>query len=122
MTAPPSATDKAWARIEEEKRRDRFLRRVSTVAWTVTFVIVLGYGILTALQVWEMYRGAYLAGIMPFATVVGMATPLIIVLGLMSLLIALVATIGVFLRLRTASLNEIQLRLAALEELIAGKA
>jgi hypothetical protein len=118
MTAPhASATDKAWARIEDEKRRDRFLRRVSTVAWTITFVIVLGYGILTAWQVWEMYR-AYLVGAMPFLTVVGMITPLIIVLGVVSLLIALVATIGVFLRLRTASLNEIQLRLAALEEML----
>jgi hypothetical protein len=118
MTAPhASATDKTWARIEEEKRRDRFLRRVGTIARATTFVILLGYGILTAWQVWEMYR-AYLIGTMPIMTVVGMITPLIIVLGVVSLLIALVATIGVFLRLRTASLNEIQLRLAALEELL----
>ena len=40
-------------------------------------------------------------------------------LGLVSVLIATLATVAVFLRLRTASLNEIQLRLAALEEMLA---
>ena len=37
----------------------------------------------------------------------------------MSVLIATLATVAVFLRLRTASLSEIQLRLAALEEMLA---
>jgi len=37
-------------------------------------------------------------------------------------LIATLSTIGIFLRLRTASLIEIQLRLAALEEILTRKA
>lgn len=115
-----SVKDRTWAAIEAEKRRDRLLRRVSTGAWVTTLVILVGYGILTGLQVYEMFR-ASLVGMVPFATVVGMATPFIIVLGAVSLLVATMATIGVFLRLRTASLNEIQLRLAALEEMIVNR-
>jgi hypothetical protein len=49
---------------------------------------------------------------------VGAAMPLFIVLGLLSVLIATLSTVGIFLRLRTASLAEIQLRLAALEEML----
>jgi hypothetical protein len=40
------------------------------------------------------------------------------VLGELSLLVAVLATVGVFLRFRTASLAEIQLRLAALEGMV----
>jgi len=47
------------------------------------------------------------------------AMPLLIVLGFLSVLIATLSTVGVFLHLRTASLTEIQLRLAALEDLLA---
>jgi hypothetical protein len=50
--------------------------------------------------------------------VFGSAMPLFIVLGFLSVLIATLSTVGVFLRLRTASLTEIQLRLAALEEML----
>ena len=112
-----SLNDKTWALIDAEKRRDRFLRRLSVGAWAVTLLVLVGYGVLTGMQVYEMFR-ASLVGMVPFATVVGMATPFIIVLGAVCLLVATMATIGVFLRLRTASLNEIQLRLAALEELV----
>jgi hypothetical protein len=44
--------------------------------------------------------------------------PFIAVVGTLSLIVAVLCTIGVFLRLRTASLTEIQLRLAALEALV----
>ena len=38
-----------------------------------------------------------------------------------SLLIGTLSTVGIFLRLRTASLGEVQLRLAALEEMLLSK-
>ncbi len=44
--------------------------------------------------------------------------PLIAVTGVLSVLIATVSTVGIFLRLRTASLAEIQVRLAALEQML----
>ncbi|HEY2164790.1 MAG TPA: hypothetical protein VGH04_12400, partial [Gemmatimonadaceae bacterium] len=44
--------------------------------------------------------------------------PLVAVVGVLAVLIATLSTVGVFLRLRTASLAEIQLRLANLEEML----
>ena len=46
------------------------------------------------------------------------ALPLITVLGVLSFLVAVLSTVGVFLRFRTASLAEIQTRLAAMEEML----
>jgi hypothetical protein len=112
------AADRTWALIENEKRRDRFIRRVSIAAWTTTFVLVLLIAALVALQVADMAR-ARLLGAVPWSAVIGSAMPLIDVLWKLSLLVAALSTVGIFLRLRTASLAEIQLRLAALEEMIA---
>jgi hypothetical protein len=82
--------------------------------------VVLVLIALTGLSVAEMLRGA-LAGVLPWSVVVGSAFPLLLVLGLLSVLIATLGTVGVFLRLRTASLLEIQLRLAALEEMLTSR-
>lgn len=121
MTTPTSpASEKAWATIENEKRRDRFLRRVSITAWCVTLVIVLLFAVMIGLQVSEMLRMVSV-GVMPRTVIVGAVMPLIVVLGILSLLIATLSTVGVFLRLRTASLAEIQLRLAALEDMLASR-
>jgi hypothetical protein len=106
--------------IDDEKRRDRFIRRVSIMAWSVTFGLVLLLAVLVGLQVAEMWK-AFGVGTLPFMTVVGSVMPLISVLLLLSVLIATLSTVGIFLRLRTASLAEIQLRLAALEEMLASR-
>jgi hypothetical protein len=107
----------AWALIDAEKRRDRRLRRLSIVAWSITFAIVLLITVLIGIQVSSMVR-AFGAGMVPIMAVIGAAMPLIIVVGLLSVLIATLSTVGIFLRMRTASLSEIQLRLAALEEML----
>jgi putative flippase GtrA len=120
MTNTNSATDKAWTLIEEEKNRDRKLQRIAKTAWAITLTVVVLYGVLTAIQVWEMMR-SFLGGLLPMSTAVAMATPFLIALGIMSVLVATVTTIGTFMRLRTTSLHEIQLRLAALEEMIAAQ-
>jgi uncharacterized membrane protein (DUF106 family) len=112
--------DGVWAAIEDEKRRDRLLRRVSTVAWTVTFVLVLVLAVLIGVQVSQMMR-AVSAGAAPWTAPVWSAMPLIVVLGVLSVLIATLSTIGIFLRLRTASLAEIQMRLASLEAMLASR-
>jgi hypothetical protein len=117
-TSKASAADRAWAMIEDEKRRDRFVRKVSVVAWSATFAIVILFTIMVGIQVAEMVK-AGLMGAVPWMAAVGVATPLIVVLGFLSLLIATLSTVGVFLRQRTASLAEIQLRLAALEDMLA---
>jgi len=116
--APSSSS--VWDAIENEKKRDRFIRKVSVVAWTVTGVLALLLTILVGIQVWELTVGA-LAGAVPWMSVAGVTMPFVIALGMLTVLIATVSTIGVFLRMRTSSLHEIQLRLAALEEMLASR-
>jgi uncharacterized membrane protein len=113
-------TSDAWALIENEKRRDRFIRRVAITAWSVTFAIVLILAVMVGVQVAQIFK-AFGGGFVPFMTVVASAMPLISVLLILSALIATLSTVGIFLRLRTASLAEIQLRLAALEEILASR-
>jgi len=112
-----SASDRVWEAIESERRRDRLIRRVSVAAWAVTFFFVTVLAVMVCVQVVQLAKGA-MAGALPWVTVFGAAMPFVIVLGLLSVLIATLSTIGIFLRLRTASLTEIQLRLAALEDML----
>ncbi len=72
------------------------------------------------IQIWELTLGA-LAGALPWMSVAGVAMPFVIALGMLTVLIATVSTIGVFLRMRTASLHEVQLRLAVLEDLLVSR-
>jgi len=120
MAQSTSLPDEASALIENERRRDRFIRRVSIIAWSVTFLLVLLVAALVGVQVTQMARLASV-GAVPWSTVVGSAMPLLDVLWKLSLLVAGLSTIGIFLRLRTASLTEIQVRLAALEAMLAAK-
>jgi hypothetical protein len=119
MTKPAaSASSSAWEAIENERKRDRTLRRVTVTAWTITVILVILMGVMVGTQVVQMARGALL-GALPWMSVIGIAMPLVIVLGVLSVLVATLSTIGMFLRQRTASLTEIQLRLAALEGMLA---
>ena len=115
-----SASEKVWAAIDEEKRRDRFVRRISYTAWTATTVCVLLLGVAYGISVAQMVRMIGV-GAVSWLVLLGVATRIFIVLGVISLLVATLSTVGIFLRMRTTSLAEIQLRLAALEEMLAGR-
>ncbi|HUF52914.1 MAG TPA: hypothetical protein VMR52_03965 [Dehalococcoidia bacterium] len=115
MTVPTSA---AMALIENERRRDHFIRRTSIIAWSVTVALVLVIAIMVGFQVSQFVSGA-LEGEVPWAVVIGSTMPLIDVLWKLSLLVATLSTVAIFVRLRTSSLAEIQLRLASLEEMVA---
>ena len=115
MTAP---TSPAMTLIENERRRDHFIRRTSIIAWSVSLALVLVIAIMVGFQVSQFVRGA-LEGEVPWAVVIGSTMPLIDVLWKLSLLVATLSTVAIFVRLRTASLAEIQLRLAVLEEMLA---
>ena len=119
-TQNTSASGRVWEAIEGEKRRDRLIKRVCVTAWTVTLMLVAIMAVMVGLQVAELARGAAV-GALPWMTVLGAAMPLIITLGLLSVLVATLSTVGIFFRMRTASLAEIQLRLAALEDMIAAR-
>ena len=114
MTAQRSALEEnAWTQIDRERRLDKRLRRLSVIAWTFTLLVMLFLVLLTALEV----RIFWALGMVPWV-MNRTAMPLLIVLVVLGALIATLATVGIFLRLRTASLMEIQLRLAALEEML----
>lgn len=106
-----------WAAIDREHRKDRFVKRLSVVAWSATAVILLVFAGFIGRDVAHTARLAEIGAVRSDA-VLDALMPLIAVLGSVSLLVAVLATIGVFLRLRTASLSEIQHRLAALESAI----
>lgn len=112
------ASERVWAVIEREKRRDRLVRRAAVTAWAVTGGAVMIFGVTTGLEVWRMVRLAS-QEVVGWNEVFARAMPVVAVIGVLSLLVATLSTVGIFLRLRTASLSEIQLRLAALEEMIA---
>jgi hypothetical protein len=116
-TAPQ--TD-VWAAIEKEKRFDRLVRRACITAWTVTLVLLVIFGIGSGLAAVQMIRLAAAMG-GPWPLLLQPALPFLGALGTLCLLVATLTTVGVFLRHRTSSLGEIQLRLAALEEMLAGR-
>jgi predicted transporter len=114
------AAHEAWQFVEREKRIDRFIWRVSIGAWVVTLLVVLLFAVMTGVQVLEMWQAARRENV-PWSVVVAMAIPLFVVLGGLSVLIAILSTVAMFLRLRTSSLAEIQLRLASLEDMLASQ-
>src|SRR5690348_9632047 len=117
MTSPNEIQSKVWEQIDAEKRRDRFIRRVSVVAWSATLLLAVLMVIPEAAAVVQFIHAA-LRNDLPWMTVFSAALPGIVVLGVLSVLIATLSTVAMFFRLRTASLAEIQLRLAALEEML----
>ncbi len=122
MTGPTNpSSNAAWQAIDQSKRFDRFVRRACIGAWTAAFIAVLAYAVLVVAQMVQMFR---LAGVGAVSNLGALAivTPLIIVVGVISLLIATLTTVGIFMRQRTASLAEIQLRLAALEDMLGNEA
>ena len=116
-TSFQSNQEDAWTLIEAEKRRDRVVRRISIVAWTVTFAILVIFTAMIGVEVSQTLDRLQVGSVGPDA-VISALMPLVAVVGTVSLLIAVLSTVGVFLRLRTASLSEIQVRLAALEEML----
>ncbi len=120
MKAPSSAYEAAWSAIEREKRRDRMVRRLSIVAWSTTFVVLLIFAAIM-LQRIVLVQQRVAIGFAPPQAAYDAALPLVAVFGVLSLLVATLSTIGIFLRLRTASLSEIQLRLANLEDMMRGE-
>ena len=103
-----------WEIMESERKRDRLVKRVSVTAWTVTPGILLVFTVIVGAEVVRTLDRVGL-GVATNNDVVHAVIPFLAVVGTTSLLLALVSTAAVFLRFRTASLGDIQLRLASLE-------
>jgi len=119
-TSSQGQKDRIWETIETEKDRDQRIQRISRVAWTVTFVALLLVAVSVGWNTWLVLVGA-MKGNVHYTLVFRTAMPFIWVVGTVSFLIAILSTVGMFMRLRTASLAEIQLRLAAVEEMISAQ-
>lgn len=113
---PETPSARVMDRIEEERARDRNIRRIARFAWIATSSVVLLWIGLTAMQIKAM--AGVIPGQMGVTAMLGLATPVLFALFGLSVLAATLSTIGTFLRYRRATFEEIQLRLAALEELL----
>lgn len=119
MSQKTSAYDATWSAIDREKRRDAAVRRTSVAAWGVAFVALLVFAAIMVQHILIMkQRVGY--GVAGTLELYDSMLPLVAVVGVLAVLIATLSTVGIFLRLRTASLVEIQLRLANLEEVLRG--
>lgn len=109
-----------WAAIESEKRRDRFVRRVAIAAWSVTFALLIILGVFAGLAVAEMVHATML-GQLPWMSAYSALLPFAVICGVVFVLVATLATVGVFLRMRTTTMHEVQARLAALEQMLTSR-
>lgn len=105
MTDQTKASSSApWEAILRDKRLDRLVRRVSATAWGSTFVVLLGFAGITAIRIAHMLERVHV-GAATNLDVIATVMPFVAVSGVLSLLIAVLSTVGIFLRLRTASLR-----------------
>lgn len=109
--------EQVWKLLEAEKKRDRLLQRIGAAGWILTLVALLFTALGIATNVWWAMQ-AYQAGQVGVSVIFREAMPLVWAVGGVSLLVAVLATIGTFLRLRAASLDEIRVRLSALEGML----
>ena len=107
--------------IEAEKDRDQTLQRISTGAWILTFVALLFTAVGVGFNVWWA-AAAFLRGQVGMDVIFREAMPFVWIVGAISLLVAVLSTAGVLLRFRAASLDEIRLRLAAVEQMLTDQA
>ena len=110
-----------WDQIDRDKRTDRRIRRVIVIAWSVVLLMLLIYATLVLLDVARSWELAGMGGMSPTDAILSVM-PLVYAVGAISLVLATLSTIGAFLRSRTATLSEIQLRLAGLESILRAQA
>lgn len=116
------STERAWQAIDLEKKRDALIRRVGVLGWGAAVICLVLLGVIFGWKTIIFVKYA-LTGVYGWLRVLEVLMPLVVIVGVFGILVGILATALAFLRLRTASLSEIQLRLAALEDLLlAGKA
>ncbi len=116
-----TASGRLMDRIEEERAHERTLRRVAMGAWVVVGVVLLAWIGLTVTQAVSMAPLMRMAGGPGLSVLAGIFTPVIIVMVGLAVLAGTLSTVALFLRQRRATFDEIQLRLATLEELLTSR-
>ena len=86
-------------------------------------MVIALYAVMVGIQAVTLIGqgGQEVLSLLGLTMLMNMIAPLLVVVGVTALLIAILSTIGMFVRIRTASLAEIQLRLAALEQVLTGQ-
>lgn len=112
--------DAIWEMIDREKKKDVLIKRVSKIGWVGTVVMLLFFLTITLIDLSIMME-RYDNGRVSRESVIDTVVPFAIVLGGLCLIIAILSTVGVFLRMRTTSLLEIQQRLTNLEQMVVNK-
>ncbi|MGD8322409.1 MAG: hypothetical protein PVJ02_18295 [Gemmatimonadota bacterium] len=113
--------EEIWAWIDEERRVDKKVRTFAYRAWVTTVGALVVYGVFVLIHLAIAIMGIVRmdgSTRQVLFTIVDTLMPLVWVIGAVALIAAVLSTVGVFLRLRTASLTEIQQRLAALEAML----
>ena len=115
-----TSKDAVWEMIDREKKKDIFVNRVSKISWGVTLVALIAALVFFGIEL-SSTMGLYKRGVVAYADVLNIIFTMVKLVGIFGFIIAIISTVGVFLRLRTTSLLEIQQRLANLEQMVVAK-
>lgn len=117
-------TEDIWKNIEKEKRTDRWMKRICIGSWFATILLLLAYVFLILNHYIYQSGGGGFSTLVFFFPYEKWTTPLLTYTliffgaGTITFSAAILSTIGIFVRMRTSSLRDIQLRLGTLENAI----
>jgi cytochrome bd-type quinol oxidase subunit 2 len=112
-----------WEKIEKEKKIDKWITRISIGSWAATFILITGFTILVLIETIQHYT----TQLYPLGSLDNLLMQIAVItipfsaIGLFTFGAAILSTIGLFIRMRTSSLRDIQLRLGTLEGAILSK-
>lgn len=112
-----------WEKIEKEKKIDKWITRISIGSWAATFILITGFTILVLIETIQHYT----TQLYPVISLDNLLMQIAVItipfsaIGLFTFGAAILSTIGLFIRMRTSSLRDIQLRLGTLEGSILSK-
>lgn len=109
-----------WQKIDRDKNRYKAFMLLCFLAWAVTLSVLAYIGYLYYLE-FEVVLGKFEVAVASNSDIYLAKQNILSVLVAITFLIAVLATIIVFMRQRSASLQDIQLRLTLLEQSISGK-
>lgn len=109
-----------WEKIEREKRTDTWMKRICIGSWASTLLLIILFVIVVIQQTLKHYAfwGMPDANIEYLLMKIAAITIPFLAIGAFTFGASILSTIGLFIRMRTSSLRDIQLRLGTLENAI----
>lgn len=109
-----------WQQIEKDKNKYTMVLFVSAFAWFATIAVLSYIGYLSFLE-HQMVVKLYNVGIKEQIDVFEAKKSIVFIVFASTMIVACLMTVVVFMRQRSASLHEIQMRLAMVEQHIEAK-